>query len=138
MFNITRRERFSSAHKLWNNKLSEKENNDIFDKCAYPNFHGHNYVLFVTVQGEIDPKSGYVIDAKLLKRIINTKIIDKVDHRNLNLDVDFLKDVIPTAENLVYYFWKELEPSINNDKRKLYKITLYETENNIAEYFGPQ
>lgn len=138
MFNITRRERFSSAHKLWNNKLSEKENNDIFDKCAYPNFHGHNYVLFVTVQGEIDPKSGYVIDAKLLKRIINTKIIDKVDHRNLNLDVDFLKDVIPTSENLVYYFWKELEPSINNDKRKLYKITLYETENNIAEYFGPQ
>lgn len=136
MFYITRRERFSSAHKLWNNKLSEQENNDIFDKCAYPNFHGHNYVLFVTVKGNIDSKSGYVIDAKLLKRIINEKIIDKLDHRNLNLDVDFLQGVNPTAENLIYHFWQELEKEINNDDRKLYKIKLYETENNIAEYYG--
>jgi 6-pyruvoyltetrahydropterin/6-carboxytetrahydropterin synthase len=137
MFQITRRERFSSAHKLWNNKLSDDENHKIFDKCAYPNFHGHNYILFVTVRGEIDIKSGYVIDAKSLKRIINTKIIDKVDHRNLNMDVDFLKDVIPTAENLLYHFWKEIEPEINTKTRKLYKLKLYETENNIAEYFGP-
>jgi len=136
MFYITRRERFSAAHKLWNNKLSEEENHKIFDKCAYPNFHGHNYILFVTVKGEIDEKSGYVIDAKSLKEIINTQVIDKVDHRNLNMDVDFLKDIIPSAENLLYHFWQQLQPLIDNDKRKLYKLKLYETENNIAEYYG--
>lgn len=136
MFYITRRERFSAAHKLWNNKLSEEENHEIFDKCAYPNFHGHNYILFVTVKGEIDEKSGYVIDAKSLKDIINTQVIDKVDHRNLNMDVDFLKDIIPSAENLLSHFWKQLQPLIDNDKRKLYKLKLYETENNIAEYYG--
>ncbi len=138
MFQITRRERFSSAHKLWNNKLSDQENHKIFDKCAYPNYHGHNYILFVSVKGEIDDKSGYVIDAKQLKTIINEKIIDKVDHKNLNLDVDFLENTIPTAENLLFHFWKELEPSINNERRKLFKLKLYETENNIAEYYGPE
>lgn len=138
MFYITRRERFSAAHKLWNNQLSESENNEIFDKCAYPNFHGHNYEFYVTVKGNINPKSGYVIDAKQLKKIIHERIIDKTDHRNLNLDVDFLKDVNPTAENLLFYFWKELQPEIDNEHRKLFKLKLYETENNIAEYFGPE
>lgn len=137
MFYITRRERFSAAHKLWNNTLSDEENDAIFDKCAYPNFHGHNYILYVTVCGDIDKKSGYVMDAKVLKKIIYSKILDKVDHRNLNMDVDFLKDINPTSENLLLKFWEELEPEINNNKRKLYKLKLYETENNITEYFGP-
>lgn len=137
MFYITRRERFSAAHKLWNNILSDEENDAIFDKCAYPNFHGHNYILYVTVCGDIDKKSGYVMDAKVLKKIIYSKILDKVDHRNLNMDVDFLKDINPTSENLLLKFWEELEPEINNNKRKLYKLKLYETENNITEYFGP-
>lgn len=137
MFYITRRERFSAAHKLWNNILSDEENDAIFDKCAYPNFHGHNYILYVTVCGDIDKKSGYVMDAKVLKKIIYSKILDKVDHRNLNMDVDFLKDINPTSENLLLKFWEELEPEINNNKRKLYKLKLYETENNITEYYGP-
>lgn len=137
MFYITRRERFSAAHKLWNNTLSDEENDAIFDKCAYPNFHGHNYILYVTVCGDIDKKSGYVMDAKVLKKIIYSKILDKVDHRNLNMDVDFLKDINPTSENLLLKFWEELEPEINNNKRKLYKLKLYETENNITEYYGP-
>jgi len=137
MFYITRRERFSAAHKLWNNSLTDEENDAIFDKCAYPNFHGHNYIIYVTVRGEIDAKSGYVMDAKLLKKIIYTKIIDKVDHRNLNMDVDFLENINPTSENLLLKFWEELEPEINDSKRKLYKLKLYETENNITEYFGP-
>ena len=137
MFYITRRERFSAAHKLWNKSLSEEENAAIFDKCAYPNYHGHNYILFVTVRGEIDKKSGYVMDAKLLKKIILSKVIDKVDHRNLNLDVDFLTDINPTTENLLLKFWEELEPEINNAHRKLYKLLLQETENNSTEYFGP-
>ena len=137
MFYITRRERFSSAHKLWNNSLTKEENAAIFDKCSYPNYHGHNYVLFVTVKGDIDKKSGYVMDAKLLKKIILSKVIDKVDHRNLNLDVDFLTNINPTTENLLLKFWAELEPEINNAHRKLYKLKLQETENNSTEFYGP-
>ncbi|OIP00624.1 MAG: 6-pyruvoyl tetrahydrobiopterin synthase [Bacteroidetes bacterium CG2_30_33_31] len=136
MLYITRRERFSAAHKLWNLNISEEENNKLFDKCAYPNYHGHNYDLYITVAGEIDKISGYVIDAKILKTIIFDKILSKVDHRNLNVDVEFLKGINPTSENLIVAFWKELKPEINTDTRKLYKIKLYETENNIAEYYG--
>ena len=138
MFYITRREQFSAAHKLWNPALSEEENNALFDKCAYPNFHGHNYVLFVTVAGEIDEKTGYVMDAKEIKKIIHHRILQYVDHRNLNKDVWFLRDVNPTSENLLKAFWEQIEPDINNEKRRLYKLKIYETENNITEYYGPK
>lgn len=137
MFYITRRERFSAAHKLWNPDLSTEENEAIFDKCSWPNFHGHNYILYVTVAGDIDPKSGYVMDAKQLKKIIYEKIIDKVDHKNLNVDVDFLKGKVTSSENLLASFWDELESEINNERRKLYKLRIHETENNITEYYGP-
>ncbi len=136
MIYITRRERFSSAHRLWNDELSAEDNIEIFDKCSNYNFHGHNYVLFVTVCGEIDPRTGYVVDTKILKKIIIDEIISKVDHRNLNVDVDFLQGLNTTTENLLMAFWKKLEPRINNERVKLHKLQLWETENNMGEYFG--
>ena len=133
---ITRREVFSASHRLWNSDLSEEQNIELFDKCANPNGHGHNFVLEVTVVGEIKNESGYVVDLKKLKNIIREEIISKVDHKHLNYDVDFLKDKIPTAENIVREFWRVLETKIT--KAKLSSIRLHETENNIVEYRGEE
>ena len=133
---ITRREVFSASHRLWNSDLSEEQNIELFDKCANPNGHGHNFVLEVTVVGDIKNQSGYVIDLKKLKNIIRQEIISKVDHKHLNYDVDFLKDKIPTAENIVRAFWRILETKIS--EAKLSAIRLHETENNIVEYRGEE
>ena len=133
---ITRREVFSASHRLWNSDLSEEQNIELFDKCANPNGHGHNFVLEVTVVGDIKNESGYVIDLKKLKNIIREEIISKVDHKHLNYDVDFLKDKIPTAENIVRAFWRVLETKIS--EAKLSAIRLHETENNIVEYRGEE
>jgi 6-pyruvoyl-tetrahydropterin synthase len=133
---ITRREVFSASHRLWNSDLSEEQNIELFDKCANPNGHGHNFVLEVTVVGEIKNESGYVVDLKKLKNIIREEIISKVDHKHLNYDVDFLKDKIPTAENIVRAFWRVLETKIT--KAKLSAIRLHETENNSVEYRGEE
>jgi 6-pyruvoyltetrahydropterin/6-carboxytetrahydropterin synthase len=133
---ITRREVFSASHRLWNSDLSEEQNIELFDKCANPNGHGHNFILEVTVVGEIKNESGYVVDLKKLKNIIREEIISKVDHKHLNYDVDFLKDKIPTAENIVRAFWRVLETKIT--KAKLSSIRLHETENNIVEYRGEE
>ena len=105
MIYVTRREVFSASHRLFNGNLSEEENQKLFGKCNNPNGHGHNYVLEITVEGEIEPKTGYVIDLKLLKQIIKENVISKVDHKNLNLDVDFLKGKIPTVENIAVGIW---------------------------------
>lgn len=135
MVYLTRKERFNAAHKLWVDKWSKKKNLRIFGKCANPNWHGHNYTLFVTVKGKPDPVKGFVIDAKKLSRIIKKELTDKVDHSNLNLDVDFIpKGMQPTTENLAILFWKQLEPKIKGCK--LHCIKLYETENIFAEYYG--
>lgn len=134
MLYVTRREVFSSAHRLHNEELSDEENFDIFGKCNSVNGHGHNYVLEVVVAGKIDSKTGYVIDLKRLKNIIKDNIIKKVDHKNLNYDVDFLQGINPTTENVIVAFWKELENKIPNGK--LYSLKLYETENNYVEYKG--
>lgn len=136
MMYITRRERFSAAHKQWNPDLDENQNRNLFGQCSNFNFHGHNYELFVTVKGSIDPVSSYVMDIKLLSKIIKDEIIDLVDHKNLNIDVDFLKNINPTSENLVLHFWKKLEASVKNNNCKLHCIRLVETENNYVEYFG--
>jgi 6-pyruvoyl-tetrahydropterin synthase len=133
---ITRREVFSASHRLWNSDLSEEQNIELFDKCANPNGHGHNFVLEVTVVGDIKNESGYVVDLKKLKNIIREEIISKVDHKHLNYDVDFLKDKIPTAENIVRAFWRVLETKIT--KAKLSAIRLHETENNSVEYRGEE
>ncbi len=131
---LTRRESFSASHRLWNPNLTEARNTELFDKCANPNGHGHNYVLEVTVAGEVLSESGYVIDLKKLKAIIRTEIIQYVDHKHLNLDVEFLKGILPTAENLARVFWRVLEPKITDGK--LFSIRLHETENNVIEYRG--
>jgi 6-pyruvoyltetrahydropterin/6-carboxytetrahydropterin synthase len=136
MIFVTRREVFSSSHRLYNPNFSDSENERIFGKCSNPNGHGHNYTLEVMIAGEVDPKTGYVIDLKLLKKIIIENVIQKVDHKNLNLDVDFLKGKIPTSENICIEIWNQLIDKIPSGK--LYSIKLYETENNYVEYKGKE
>lgn len=135
---VTRRERFNAAHKLWNPGWDDEKNARTFGKCANPNWHGHNYDLFVTVKGEPQSDTGYCIDLKYLSDIIEEKVLSKVDHRNLNLDVDFMQGKMTSCENLAIAIWEELVDSINTSSCQLHSIKLYETENNIAEYFGPQ
>lgn len=134
MVYITRRATFSASHRLYNPDLSEEENQKLFDKCANPNGHGHNYVLEVTVAGEIGAKTGYVLDLKELKRILVNEVLAKVDHKHLNHDVDFLRGVIPTAENIAVAIWKVLAPAI--PAGRLHSVRLQETENNTVEYRG--
>ena len=130
---ITRRERFSSAHKLTNKKLSLLENEKLFEKCH--ELHGHNYELFVTVSGQINKNSGFIINLKDLKEIIHKYIIKKLDHNYIN-DVDFMQNEITTTENLCFKIWNELESPIKELGAKLYRIKIVETENNYFEYFG--
>ena len=134
MIYATRRSTFNAAHRLFNPNLSDEENVDIFGKCSNPNWHGHNYVLEVVVAGEVDPDTGFLIDLKILRDIINKNVLEKVDHKNLNLETDFLKGVIPTAENITIGIWNELVNKIPTGK--LYSVKLYETENNYFEYKG--
>lgn len=134
MLYVTRQMKFSASHRLFNPAFSDEKNEDVFDKCNNPRGHGHNYVLEVTVAGDPNPNTGYVIDLKKLKKIINEEIISKVDHKHLNYDVDFLEGVIPSVENLAALFWDRLEPKITDGK--LYKIRLDETDTSFVEYFG--
>ena len=134
MLYVTRQLKFSAAHRLHNPKFSDEANVEMFDKCNNPNYHGHNYTLEVTVAGEVNPDTGYVIDLKKLKKLIGEEIISKVDHKNLNIDVDFLFEVNPTVENLAVKFWEIIAPKLPSGK--LFKIKLYETETSYVEYFG--
>ncbi len=134
MVYVTRRETFSAAHRLYNPKFTDEENSRIFGKCSNPNWHGHNYVLEVVVSGEIDPSTGYLIDLKVLKNIIIENVIKHTDHKNLNTETEFLKGLIPTAENITVAIWKQLVNKI--PKGKLYSVKIYETENNYFEYKG--
>ena len=131
---ITRRETFAAAHRLFKPELSDEENLELFGKCSNPNWHGHNYTLEVIVAGEVDADTGFVMDLKDLKEIVRKNVISKVDHKNLNLDTDFMKGKIPTSENIVIAIWNELKDKIT--KGKLYSVKLYETENNYFEYKG--
>jgi len=135
MLYITRREHFSSSHTLNNDSLSEKENEILFGKCN--SFHGHNYYVEVTLCGEIDPRSGYVMDLKKLNQILLDKIINKVDHKFLN-DVDLFKGIIPTTENMAVVFWNELKEVLKADNYKLYSIKIFETEKNSVIYKGDE
>ena len=131
---ITRRLHFSAAHRVHNPGLSDEENRRIFGKCNNPNWHGHNYILDVSVKGTLDEKTGYVIDLSRVKAIAEEHVVSKVDHRNLNLEVDFLRNVIPTTENVVVAFWRVLEPALK--PARLTKLVLWETVNNYVEYDG--
>ena len=131
---VTRRLRFNAAHRIHNPALSDEENAALFGKCNNPNWHGHNYVLEVTVEGPIDDRTGYVIDLGALKTIVQREVIDRVDHRNMNIDVDFMHGVNPTAENIVVGCWRSIEPHISPGR--LRRLRLWETENNYVEYEG--
>lgn len=133
MIYITSKEHFSSSHKLENPSLSEEKNEEIYGKCN--NLHGHNYYIEVTVAGTPDSDSQYVLDLKLLKKIIHDEVLSKVDHRFLN-DLDIFKNMIPTTEVMSMVFWKILEPKIKSKNARLYSIRLYETEKNYVEYRG--
>ena len=131
---ITRRLLFNAAHRVHNPALSDAENQRLFGKCNNPNWHGHNYTLDVSVTGAVDDRTGYVIDLSVLKAIVEREVIDKVDHRNFNLEVDFMQDVIPTTENIVVQMWRVLEPAIAPGR--LTRLVLWETPNNYVEYDG--
>lgn len=136
MVHITRRERFSAAHKLSKEEWSEEKNYETFGKCSNPNWHGHNYVLWVTVKGTPEPSTGFVVDLSALGDIIKDKVIEHVDHKNLNVDVSFTKDLMTSTENLAIAFWNQLEKPIAELGAQLHSVKLQETENNHVEYFG--
>lgn len=133
---VTRHEHFNAAHKLWNDNWSDEKNDAVFGKCANKNWHGHNYELYVTVKGTPNQDTGYVIDLKILSDIIKENILDKVDHKNLNLDVAFMKGVLASTENLCLAIWDILHPLVKQQNCTLHCVKLYETRNNFAEYYG--
>lgn len=133
---ITRRERFCAAHRLFVPELSDPENFELYGQCSHPNWHGHNYELFVTVKGDVNAKTGYVLNLKGLSLLIRDKVIEKIDHKNINIDVDFMQGLIPTTENLVIAIWNTLEDDVATLGARLYKVKLQETENNFVEYLG--
>ncbi len=133
---LTRKENFNAAHQLWVSQWSEEKNIEIFGKGANKNFHGHNYDLYVTIKGKPDPITGFLMDVKVLGKIIQERICDVLDHTNLNMDKNFLPEgTLPTTENLVYYIWQELQPFIPQGV-SLHCIKLYETPKIYCEYFG--
>jgi len=138
MLYVSRKEHFNAAHKLYNPAWSQEKNVEVFGPCANENWHGHNFDLIVTVKGMPDPGSGFVVDLKKLSTLIRAEVIDKLDHKNLNVDVDFMRDKLASCENLIVEIWRILEqhlPSITSTG-KLHSLRLYETPRNYVEYFG--
>jgi 6-pyruvoyltetrahydropterin/6-carboxytetrahydropterin synthase len=135
---INRKEHFNAAHRLYNPSWSPEKNREVFGPCANENWHGHNFELIVTVKGEPNPETGFVVDMKKLGDLIKSEIIEKVDHRNLNVDVDFMKDKMTSCEVLVQEFWKILYPAINDitPNGELHCLKLIETPKNFVEYYG--
>jgi 6-pyruvoyltetrahydropterin/6-carboxytetrahydropterin synthase len=131
---VTRRMTFNAAHRVHNPALSDLENARLFGKCNNPNWHGHNYVLEISVRGPVDETTGYVMDLAHLREVARREIIEKVDHRNMNIDVDFMRGVIPTTENLAVACWRILAPVL--EPAQLQRIRLWESENNMVEYTG--
>ena len=135
MVHIIRRVEFCASHRLHNPNFPDAKNDAIYGKCNNPNGHGHNYVLEVTVGGRVDPQTGMVMDLKQLKALLEEVVVEKVDHKHLNLDVDFMEGVIPTAENIVVGLWGLVQPRLPRGC-KLVEMKLWESENNIAVYHG--
>lgn len=133
---VTRRETFNAAHKLARKDWSDEKNREVFGKCANPNWHGHNYTLFVTVKGPVTAETGFVVNLKDLSALIRKHVTDKLDHANLNLDVDFMKDVLPSTEVLAVKIWEQLESHITGLGCELHCIKVFETDNNYVEYYG--
>jgi 6-pyruvoyltetrahydropterin/6-carboxytetrahydropterin synthase len=136
MIYLTRRERFCAAHRMFRADWTDDRNSEVFGKCSNPNWHGHNYILWITVKGEISGEHGFVININRLKQIIQERIIEKLDHRNINIDVDFMKGKIATTENLAVAIWDELKPHVETEGALLHCVKIAETENNSIEYYG--
>lgn len=134
MIYLTRVEHFNAAHKLYNPKWTPEKNEAVFGKCANENWHGHNYELHVTVKGEPDEDTGFIIDVKQLSRLISEHVLEKVDHRNLNMDVPFMDGLLPSTENFIRQIWKQLAPQLHTCK--LHQLRLYETPRIYVDYFG--
>ena len=135
MFLIKVRTRFSAALRLYSNELTEEENFRLYGKCASANGHGHDYDVEVAFSGDIDPRTGMVANFYELQQLLDTEIFDRVDHTNLNTDIDFLRGVIPTTENLAKAFWNLLEP--HREVGQLFSVSVGERTNNLVTYFGP-
>lgn len=133
---ITRRETFNAAHKLWREEWSDEKNLEVFGKCSNHNWHGHNFQLFVTVKGIPNPETGFVINLKTLSKILKEKVIEEIDHKNLNLDVPFLKGIMASTENIAIAIWDLIEEDIRESGGELAKIKIIETENNFVDYYG--
>jgi len=136
MVYITRRERFNAAHRLFREDFSDEKNLEVFGLCSNPNWHGHNYELFVTVKGEINKQTGFLVNLKTLSRLIRDHIIKKLDHKNINLEVDFMNEKLASTENLAVGIWQELAPHIKALGADLHCVKVTESENNYVEYFG--
>lgn len=136
MIYVTRKEHFNAAHKVYRPDWTDEKNKAVFGKCANPNWHGHNYDLFVTIKGNPNIETGFVMDIKQLSNLINDEVLQHLDHKNLNLDVPFLQNQIPSTENLAIAIWGRLVEKIAAHSCTLHSIKLYETERNYVEYFG--
>ena len=136
MIHITRRERFCAAHMLRNENWDDQKNLEVFGKCSNQNWHGHNFELFVTVKGEVNPITGFVINLKALSHLIENKVIQKLDHKNINLDVDFMAGKMASTEVLAIAIWEQLELEVEDMGGVLHCVKLQETENNFVEYYG--
>lgn len=140
MVYVSRKEHFNAAHKLYNPNWSEEKNVQVFGPCANSNWHGHNFELITTVKGQPDPETGFVVDLKQLSTLIRSEVIEKLDHKNLNLDVDFMTGKMASCENLVMEIWRILAPKVDaiTPNGQLHSLKLYETPRNYVEYFGEQ
>ncbi len=133
---LTRKEHFNAAHRLWNPEWSEEKNYEVFAECASPNYHGHNYDLYVTLRGEPNPETGFLVNVKDLGKLIKEEVIEELDHKNLNVDVEMMKGKQTTTENLAIAIWERLETHVREMGAELYKVQLYETEKNQVTYYG--
>jgi len=137
MILVTRKAHFNAAHKLWNPQWDQARNEEVFGKCANKHWHGHNFELWVTVAGEVDPDTGFVVDLKWLKKIIEDRVIEPLDHSNINLDVPFMQGRMASTENLAMAIWDQLWETLQPPRYRLYSLQLFETPNNSVTYYGP-
>ena len=137
MVYLTRREHFNAAHRLFRPDFTDEQNLQVFGKCSNPNWHGHNYILYVTCRGEINPETGFLLNLRDLSQVINEKVTSRIDHKNINLEVDFMKGKLASTENLAKAIWDVLEPEVTRLGASLHCVKLEETENNSVEYKGP-
>lgn len=136
MIYITRRERFNAAHRLYREDYDDQTNYEVFGPCSNPNWHGHNYQMWVTVKGEINPETGFLINLKDLSKILREKVVNRLDHKNMNTEVDFMKGRFASTESLAVAIWEQIDQPVKNLGAQLHSIKISETENNFVAYYG--